>query len=420
MQNVSLMFHLKNKNVSPETFSSKTMTVKFYLKPVKSSGSGFKVYAQIIFNRTKAEFTTGLPCEKSDWNPKKQEFNKNSLFNQRLSDLKMKIYRIKNNFDELKINYSAKDLKIQLLGSKKSEDLLLEYFQEYIDRKLKDGSWSQATSKLYFASQNYLTKFLSEHNRQKITLENYNLTIIAKFDDYLRQIIWNDKGDRLSITSINKHHTRVKTILGDAISRGKLNINPYAHFKLTFPQGNREYLTKEELDKLNSLDLSKNESLDQVRDIFMFSCYTGLRFCDAIDLKMEDIQIINDEPHIRVDQIKTGERREIPLIKPAISIVDKYNWSKFRSLKGNVLPIYTNQRVNRYLKFISNLCGIKKNLTHHIARHTCATTILLDNNVPIEVVSHWLGHTNIKTTQIYAKISHTKLQNESKRLNDII
>ena len=198
-----------------------------------------------------------------------------------------------------------------------------------------------------------------------------------------------------------------------------MTINPYAHFKLTFPQGNREYLTNEELDKLNSIDLSNNESLDQVRDIFMFSCYTGLRFCDAMDLKMEDIRIINDEPHIRVDQIKTGERREIPLIKPAISIVDKYNWSKFRSLKGNVLPIYTNQRVNRYLKFISNLCGIKKNLTHHIARHTCATTILLDNNVPIEVVSHWLGHTNIKTTQIYAKISHSKLQYESARLNKI-
>jgi site-specific recombinase XerD len=89
-------------------------------------------------------------------------------------------------------------------------------------------------------------------------------------------------------------------------------------------------------------------------------------------------------------------------------------------IKGKILPSYSNQRVNIYLKVIAAQAGINKNLTHHIARHTCATTILLDNNVPIEVVSHWLGHTSIKTTQIYAKISHTKLQNQSQRLNQII
>ena len=396
------------------------MTVKFYLKPVKSSGSGFKVYAQILFNRTKAELTTGLSCKKQDWNAQKEEFTKNSLFNQQLSNLKTKIYRIKNNLDELGISYDAKDIKVKLSGTKKVQDKLLEYFEEYIARKLSDGTWSLSTRKLYFSSQKYLTEFLAKYRIESITMENFDLSTIADFDDYLRQVIWNDKGDRLSTTSINKHHTRVKTVLGDAISRGKLSTNPYSNFKLTFPQGNREYLTKEELDKLNNLNLANNEVLEQVRDIFMFSCYTGLRFCDAMELKMEDIRIINDEPHIRVDQIKTGERREMPLLKPALAIIDKYNWSNFRNITNNVLPILTNQRVNRYLKFISHLAGVKKNLTHHIARHTCATTILLDNDVPIEVVSHWLGHTNIKTTQIYAKISHGKLQSVSSRLNEIM
>ena len=396
------------------------MTVKFYLKPVKSSSLGFKVYAQILFNRTKAELTTGLSCKKTDWNASKEEFIKNSLFNQQLSNLKTKIYRVKNNLDELGMNYTAKDLKMQLIGTKKSQEVLLDYFKQLIARKVSDGLWSKSTIRLYSSSRQYLAEFLSEYRAKEVTIENFDLTVIAKFDDYLRQVFWNDKGDKLSTTSISKHHTRVKTVLGDAISRGKLAFNPYANFKLSFPQAKREYLTKNELDKLNNLDLTSNEILLQIRDIFMFSCYTGLRFSDAMALKIEQIQIINNEPHIRVDQVKTGERREIPILNPAMAIIDKYNWSNFRRVKGCVLPIYTNQCVNRYLKFLANLAGLRKNLTHHIARHTCATTIWLDNDVPIEVVSHWLGHTNIQTTQIYAKISHTKLQNQSQRLNQII
>ena len=419
-QNVSLMIHLKNKNVSPETFLPKTMTIKFYLKPVKSSNSGFKIYTQIVFNRSKAEFTTGLSCKNTDWNTQKEEFTKNTLFNQQLSNLKMKIYRVKNSLDETGIIYTAKDIKMQLIGTKKSQEVLLDYFEQLIARKVSDGSWSKATRRLYLSSHQYLDAFLSDHRAKEVNIENFDLTVIAKFDDYLRQVFWNDKGDKLSTTSISKHHTRVKTVFGDAISRGKLAFNPYANFKLSFPQAKREYLTKNELDKLNNLDLSNNDILVQIRDIFMFSCYTGLRFSDAMALKIEHIQIINNEPHIRVDQIKTGERREIPILNPAMAIIDKYNWSNFRRVKGFVLPIYTNQCVNRYLKFLANLAGLGKNLTHHIARHTCATTILLDNDVPIEVVSHWLGHTNIKTTQIYAKISHTKLQNQSARLNEII
>ncbi len=119
--------------------------------------------------------------------------------------------------------------------------------------------------------------------------------------------------------------------------------------------------------------------------------------------------MINDEQHIRVDQIKTNERREIPLLTPSVGIINKYSSAHFRLIKHKILPGYSNQRINIYLKVIAAQAGINKNLTHHIARHTCATTILLDNNVPIEVVNHWLGHTNIKTTQIYAKISHPTL-----------
>ena len=414
------MFHQKVKNVSSETFSNKTLSIKFYLKRIKSKDNDFVVNTQIIYNRTKSEFTTGLRCVSNDWNNTKEEFLKNSVFNQQLSNLKSKIFRVKNQLDESGVSYNASDIKKCLLGSPQSDDNLLGYFDEFLKRHIKNNAWSESTKKLYSNTYRYLTYFLVYQRKKTITLSQFNLTQIGKFDDYLKQIIWNDAGDRLSITTINKHHSRIKAVLNDAISRGELLQQHYANFKLSFPSSNREYLTKDELTRINSLDFSHNKPLDAVRDIFMFSCYTGLRFCDAMELSLEDIMMINDEQHIRVDQIKTNERREIPLLTPAVGIINKYSSAHFRLIKRKILPSYSNQRVNIYLKVIAAQAGINKNLTHHIARHTCATTILLDNNVPIEVVSHWLGHTNIKTTQIYAKISHTKLQNQSQRLNEIV
>jgi integrase len=322
--------------------------------------------------------------------------------------------------DESAAFYNAADIKKQLLGNQQSDAKLLIYFEDYIQRNLKNNAWSKATRRLYSNTYNYLECFLSKHGAKRITLNQFDLILIGKLDDYLKQVVWNELGARLSVSSINKHHARLKAVLNDAISRGELVNKHYTKFKLNFPPSNREYLTKDELAKINSLDLCTNKTLDAVRDIFMFSCYTGLRFCDAMELSLENIMIINDEQHIRVDQIKTNERREIPLLTPALRILNKYSSAHFRLIKHKILPSYSNQRVNIYLKVIAAQAGISKNLTHHIARHTCATTILLDNNVPIEVVSHWLGHTNIRTTQIYAKISHTKLQTQSGRLNRIL
>lgn len=253
-----------------------------------------------------------------------------------------------------------------------------------------------------------------------MSIKSFTLSLISSWDDFLKEVVWNDKGDKLGVTTINKHHTRLKTIFNYAINRDDLDRNPYNNFRLSFPPANREYLTREEVDRIKEVNLNENKTLDKVRDIFLFSCYTGLRFGDAMALKMEDITLINGEPHIRVDQIKTGERREIPLLNPAKEIVSKYEWSGERTVYKRVLPKLTNQRVNQYLKVIANLASINKRLSHHIARHTCATTILLDNDVPLEVVSHWLGHVSIQTTQIYAKISHSNLKKQSDILNKLI
>ena len=414
------MFHLKVKNVSPKSVSNKTLSIKFFLKPLKKKQNRYVVHAQIRFNRTKAEFTTGIRCLIEEWDELKEEFVNNSIFNQQLLDFKSNIFRIKNKLDESNISFTASDIKRTMFGDQKSDEILLVYFNAFIDRKVKNNAWSESTLRLYYNTYSYLNEFLSTYNIKSITLGQFDKTILSNFDDYLKQVIWNEAGDRLSISSINKHHARVKAVLNEAISRGDLFRSSYSTFTLRFPASSREYLTIQELKKIIKLDLSDNSALDEVRDIFLFSCYTGLRFSDAIGLTMNNIMNINEEKHIRIDQLKTNERREIPLLKNAYLIINKYESASFRINECKILPKYSNQRVNIHLKIIGAMAGVNKNLTHHIARHTCATTILLDNNVPIDLVSHWLGHNNIRTTQIYAKISHTKLQNQSQRLNQII
>ena len=398
----------------------KTISIKLYLKSVRSDKAKLTVYTRLLYNRSKAEFTTGLRCTKADWNNTKEQFKNSSLLNQKLAEITEKIYRAKNELDDQSREYSARDLKALFNGEKRSSMLLTDFYEDYLRNKTKEGRTTESTTQKYAQTLSYLKAFLNEAKLRAKRINDVQLRFITAFDEYLKNVVWNEFGDRLSKTTINKHHSRFKAVLNDSINKGFLTFNPYRNFKLSFPNSKREYLTTKELNSIQELDLTENESLDKTRDIFLFSCYTGLRYKDAINLKMSGISKINEQVYLRIDQGKTGERREIPIIDRALQVIEKYSFSNDRLVKNLVLPTMSNQKTNQYLKYIANLAGIRKPLSHHIARHTCATTILLDNNVPLETVSHWLGHNSVRTTQIYAKTSHEKLSKESKRINSIL
>ena len=169
---------------------------------------------------------------------------------------------------------------------------------------------------------------------------------------------------------------------------------------------NRRALSASELECLIEHDLGGNESLQKVRDLFVFSAYTGLRYQDAQDLEMKDI-VKSDTGRlfIRIEQHKTGELTNIPMFQPAIDILERYDNNE-RKITAKVLPRLSNQKLNAYLKTIADLVGINKNLTHHIARHTFASTVLLEQDIPIKIVSTLLGHTNVRQTEVYAKPSN--------------
>lgn len=398
----------------------KTCSIRFILKPFKGSQGQFTVYIQIIYDRKKAEISTGIRCKESDWDSVREEFRRNSILNERISDLRQACYRAKNQLDEAGNWYDVKDIKALVTGEKSKRHRVKDLMDQYLEKIVQEKQVAPSTISKYRITIDYVNLFLERVHRLNADIQEVNLSFIQDLDEFLKQVDINEVGDRMKVNTLNKHHARFKAILNWAIRKGYLDRNPYSEFKLSFPNPKREYLTSDEIQAIVDLPLSNNPTLDKVRDIFLFSCYTGLRFQDAMDLESKDLIYSDDQLFISKDQLKTGEGIQIPVLNPAQRIIEKYSTSKERLILAKILPQMTNQKVNHYLKMIGEMAGIRKPLTHHIARHTCATTVLLENNVPIETVSKWLGHTSLRMTQIYAKVTTNQLVMVSQRLNELV
>lgn len=182
--------------------------------------------------------------------------------------------------------------------------------------------------------------------------------------------------------------------------------DPYLSYKMTQEKVDRGYLSEEEVLSIATKEISIPR-LDQVRDVFIFACYTGLAYADIAQLRADNIKKMFDgKLWIVTHRQKTKTNVNVPLLPTAEKILRKYEG---KYLDGILLPVLSNQKTNAYLKEIADICGIEKNLTFHLARHTFATTMTLGRGVPIESVSKMLGHTNIQTTQIYARITADKI-----------
>ena len=213
-----------------------------------------------------------------------------------------------------------------------------------------------------------------------------------------------------------KHIERLRKIVNVALRNEWVAKDPFQRYRLNFHRTNRDYLTQDELVAI----LEKKYSiarLQQVKDLFVFSCYTGLAYTDLINLTSENIaKGIDGQLWIFSHRQKTDKPIKVPLLAQAVEILNKYENHPKAQAFGRLFPPISNQRINSYLKEVADTCGITKNLTFHIARHTFATTVTLTNGVPIESVSAMLGHSNIRTTQIYAKVVETKLSNDMQTL----
>jgi len=191
--------------------------------------------------------------------------------------------------------------------------------------------------------------------------------------------------------------------------------NPLLAYSLKFKPFHQLKLSWEEIDLLQNLKLS-NEQLNKVRDIFIFQCFTGLAYADVKKLSSEHlVKGIDNRYWIKMERTKTKRLFSVPMLMPAQKILNKYYRLDDRE-EGLIFQVLTNQKMNAYLKVISEVAGLKKNLTCHVARHTFATTVTLLEGVPIETVSKLLGHSKISTTQIYSVVTEMKISKDTKEL----
>lgn len=329
-----------------------------------------------------------------------------------LEEIRTKAY---NKFLQLQgqnINVTPERLKQALLGKDQVQPRgYVEIFDQWLVEysKMVGITTSKRTLDKYILVRNRLQDYIaSQLGVKDISLEEVTPKFLSNFDNYLR-VEYN-----MANNHAMKIRQKLRTIYKVAIDNGWVSKNPFSTVKIHFEPVERDVLTKSELAALIQTDMIFDR-LEKMRDVFVFACFTGLAHCDVAGLTKENI--ITDEAGqvwLKTHRQKTSEMVDIPLLEIPQLIIKKYQGMK--ELNGKLLPTLTNSCSNLYLKEVAVRCGINKTLTFHMARHTFATTVTLSNGVPIESVAKMLGHRNIRTTQIYAKIIKDKLAEDMSKL----
>ena len=270
-------------------------------------------------------------------------------------------------------------------------------------------SVSAPTLQKYKVCKRRFSEFLKDKLRRRdLKLSELTYMIIHDFDLYLRTVV----GQNPNTATKTMKTFKTVVILGQKL--GVLHHDPFVNFRFHLESVNRGFLTDEEVLQIVNRELNIPR-LELVRDIFIFSCFTGLAYIDVANLTPDNIVMLGGKEWIMTKRQKTSVETNVLLLDIPKRIISKYSHQTYRD--GKLFPILSNQKTNSYLKEIADICGIKKNLTFHLARHTFAT-MSLSKGVPIESVSKMLGYTNIRTTQIYARITNKKIEHDMEQFAD--
>ena len=399
---------------------SLAISLLFYIKKSKADRNGkTNIYLRITFDGRRSEFSIHRKTHIDWWNSKAQLAMGNSPevqnINQHLSILRNKVYSIQQNFERENETYTATDIRDVLLGKDKSQKMLLEIFQEHNNKvdSLIGKDFAAGTAERYRTCRKHVADYIKKkYKKNDIPVRDVDHKFITGLEYYLKTT------RKCAHNSAIKYITNFKKIIRIAHANDWIDKDPFLHWKAKLKIVEREFLSEEEIQKIIELEL-KMERLDQVRDIFIFCCFTGLAYADVKKLNRSDIVLGADgEEWVKTKRSKTDTRSNIPILPIAKVIIEKYKDNELLKEKNLVLPVLSNQKMNAYIKEIATLAGITKNLTFHLARHTFATTVTLTNGVPIESVSKMLGHTNLKTTQHYAKILDMKVSKDMEILRN--
>lgn len=396
------------------------ISILFYAKRAKANVDGLiPIYLRVTIGGRRIEISTKRYVEIAKWSVEQGRMKGNSeqaySINTYLDILKGKVYDYQKELMHEGETITAEAMRNKLVGIEVKHHTLIPIFEDHNKeiKALLNKGFAPGTLGKYKTTLKHILEFLQwKYNVSDIDIKKIDHAFITGFEFYLRSI------RRCDNNAAVKYVRNLGKIIRICLNNKWLTIDPFANYKGKTKEVERVFLTEEEIQTLISKEFSI-ERLSQVKDFFLFSCFTGLAYIDIKNLTKANINIgIDGEKWIFTKRGKTGTPSNIPLLPMAGAILNKYKDHPACLNKNRLLPVSSNQKVNSYLKEIADLCGFSKELTFHCARHTFATTVTLTNGVPLESVSKMLGHKSVKITQHYAKVVDRKVSNDMKLLRE--
>lgn len=393
-----------------------TFRILFYLKrnTLKKNGLG-SIMCRITINGTISQFSCKLEVDEKSWDVKSGKISGRSFvaqeINQQLDKIRIGIVKAYHEVIERDGYATAEKVKCLFQGVGQGCKTLLSLFKQYNENYSKQVGKikSQRSYWKYCTVYNHLHEFIRyRYNIEDIALRELSTTFMTDFELYLR----TEKNH--STNTVWSYMMPLRSVIYDAINRGWLQRNPFYAYRIAREETQREFLTGEEITMFINKSL-KRKNYELVRDLFIFCCFTGFSWRDMYNLTNDNL-LISFDGHlwIKTNRQKTKTETNMRLLDTAKHIIEKY---KDVAENNKLLPVPPYANCRHVIKVIAKLCGIKKNISWHTSRHSYATTICLTNGMPIETLSKLMGHTSIRTTQIYAKIVAQKVSNDIEALS---
>ncbi len=397
-----------------------TIRVLFYIRRGRTRKNGEStIMMRITVNGQREELTTSRSILADRWDHDRGRSKGYSPdadeLNQYLKQRELKVFDAQMELERQDIPVTAQSIKDFLQGRNRSSSGILELFadhnRKFSERIGKDRSLS--TAKRYETTLSHLKDYIGkEHRSQDVPVKSINHGFIEGFYHFL--LTQKECGNNSTI----KYLRNFRKVIRIALNNDWIHSDPFKNISYRLEPIERVFLTQLELDIIYKKEFG-NERLTRVRDVFIFCSYTGLAFSDVKRLRKENLTLdIDGSLWIRIQRLKTKQPSEILVLDIPRAILTKYKDHPQCILESVVLPVPSNQKMNGYLKEIADLCGINKKLSTHVARHTFGTSVTLNQGVPLEIVAEMMGHADIRTTGIYARVLNTSVAREMKKVQE--